>query len=183
MESQDVVHSFWVPEFRVKQDVVPGRIEEYRITPNRLGNYKVRCAEICGTRHSYMEAPVSVINLPEYEKWITDQTISAQAAALASAGKPDSIRGEKLYQESGCKACHSVDGSKGVGPSWKGLFGSNVELADGSSVIANENYITESIKVPGAKTVEGFPANAMPSFGYLTDGQAADILEFIKTLK
>ncbi len=183
MQSQDVLHSFWVPEFRVKQDVVPGRIEDYRITPTRIGEYKVRCAEICGASHSYMEAPVIVVSQSNYDTWLTDQAAVAQAAAAASAGKPDATRGEKLYQESGCKACHSLDGAKGVGPTWKGLYLAQVKLADGSSVIADDNYIIESIKQPGAKTVEGFPANAMPSFGYLTDGQVADLAEFIKTLK
>jgi cytochrome c oxidase subunit 2 len=183
MQSQDVLHSFWVPEFRVKQDVVPGRVEDYRITPNRIGEYKVRCAEICGTSHAYMEAPVIVVSLADYEKWVTDQTVTAQAAALASAGKPDATHGGTLYQESGCKACHSLDGAKGVGPTWRGLFGSQVKLADGSTVTADEAYLTESIKLPGAKTVEGFPANAMPSFAYLTDGQVADLVAFIETLK
>jgi cytochrome c oxidase subunit 2 len=183
MQSQDVIHSFWVPEFRVKQDVVPGRVEDYRITPDRIGEYKVRCAEICGTSHAYMEAAVIVVSQADYDKWVTDQTVAAQAAALASVGKPDATRGEKLYQESGCKACHSLDGAKGVGPTWKGLFGSQVKLADGSSVTADEAYLTESIRLPGAKTVEGFPANAMPNFGYLTDGQVADLVSFIETLK
>jgi cytochrome c oxidase subunit II len=183
MQSQDVLHSFWVPEFRIKQDVVPGRVEDYRITPNRIGEYKVRCAEICGASHSYMESPVIVVSQADYDKWVTEQTLAAQAAALASAGKPDAARGEKLYLESGCKACHSLDGSKGVGPTWKGLSGSQVKLVDGSTVIADEAYMTEAIKLPGAKTVEGFPANAMPSFGYLTDGQVADLVAFIETLK
>jgi cytochrome c oxidase subunit 2 len=183
MQSQDVLHSFWVPEFRVKQDIVPGRVEEYRITPTKIGEYKVRCAEICGTSHAYMEAPVIVVSQANYAAWIAEQTASAQAEALASAGKPDATRGSKLFQESGCKACHSSDGAKGVGPTWKGLFETQVKLADGSSVLADEAYLVESIKLPGAKTVDGFPPNAMPSFGYLTDGQAADLVEFIKTLK
>jgi cytochrome c oxidase subunit 2 len=183
MQSLDVIHSFWVPEFRIKQDVVPGRIEEYRITPIRIGEYKVRCAEICGTSHAYMESPVVVVSQANYDTWLAEQVAAAQAAALASAGKPDATRGEKLYQESGCKACHSIDGVKGVGPTWKGLFESHVKLADGSSVVADDAYLAESIKLPGAKTVEGFPANAMPAFGYLTDGQVADLVAFIKILK
>lgn len=183
MESQDVLHSFWVPEFRVKQDIVPGRVEEYRITPNRIGEYKVRCAEICGTSHSYMESPVVVVSQADYDKWVADRAAVAQAEALANAGKPDSARGEKLYQESGCKACHSLDGAKGVGPTWKGVAGSQRKLADGSTVAADSAYMTESIKQPGAKTVEGYPANAMPSFAYLTDAQVADLVAFIETLK
>lgn len=183
MQSQDVLHSFWVPEFRVKQDIVPGRIEEYRITPTRIGEYKVRCAEICGTSHSYMESPVIVVSQANYDVWVAEQAAAAQVAALASAGKPDAARGEKLYQESGCKACHSLDGAKGVGPTWRSLFESQVKLADGSSVLASEAYLVESIKVPSAKIVEGYPANAMPNFAYLSDGQAADLVAFMKTLK
>jgi cytochrome c oxidase subunit 2 len=183
MQSQDVVHSFWVPEFRIKQDVVPGRTEEYRINPDRIGEYKVRCAELCGTSHSYMESAVIVVSQADYDKWVADQTKAAREAELANAGKPDAGRGEKLYQESGCKACHSLDGSKGVGPTWKGLFGSDVKLADGSTVKADVAYLTESIKNPGAKTVAGFPANAMPNFGFLSDSQVADLVEFIKTIK
>lgn len=183
MQSQDVLHSFWVPEFRVKQDVVPGRIEDYRITPSRVGNYKVRCAEICGASHSYMESPVIVVDQVAYDQWVNENAEKAKAEALANAGKPDATRGEKLYQESGCKACHSLDGAKGVGPTWKGLYESQVKLADGSSVVADEAYLTESIKLPGAQTVEGYPANAMPNFGYLNDPQVADLVAFIETLK
>lgn len=183
MQSLDVIHSFWVPEFRLKQDVVPGRTEDYRITPIRIGEYKVRCAEICGTSHAYMESPVVVLSQTDYSTWISQQMAAAQAAAQANAGKPDAARGEKLYQESGCKACHSLDGSKGVGPTWKGLFETQVKLSDGSVVTADDAYITESIKLPGAKTVDGFPANAMPTFSFLTPGQVADLVEFIKTLK
>ncbi len=183
MESQDVLHSFWVPEFRVKHDVVPGRVEDYRITPTLIGDYKVRCAEICGTSHAYMESPIKVVSQADYDKWVSEQAAIAAAEAAASAGKPDAKRGEKLYNESGCKACHSLDGAKGVGPTWKGLFGHEVELADGSTITADEAYLTESIKEPAAKTVAGYPSNAMPSFAYLTDGQVADLVEFIKTLK
>lgn len=183
MESQDVLHSFWVPEFRVKQDLVPGLVTEYRITPIKEGAYKVRCAELCGTSHAYMESPVIVVGQEKYAAWVSEKAAAAKAEALASAGKPDAKRGEKLYLESGCKACHSLDGAKGVGPTWKALYNSSVKLADGSSVSSDDAYITESIKMPGAKTVEGYPANAMPSFSYLTDGQVADLVEFIKTLK
>jgi cytochrome c oxidase subunit 2 len=183
MESQDVLHSFWVPEFRVKQDIVPGRVEEYRITPSLVGEYKVRCAEICGASHAYMESPVVVVSQADYDQWVNIRAEAAKAEALASAGKPDATRGEKLYQESGCKACHSLDGSKGVGPTWKGLAGSARKLADGSTVTANQDYLAESITLPIAKTVEGYPVNAMPNFGYLTDAQVADLVAFIETLK
>jgi cytochrome c oxidase subunit 2 len=182
MESQDVLHSFWVPEFRVKQDLVPGRVTEYRITPTLLGAYKVRCAELCGASHAYMESPVIVVSQADYDKWVSEQAALAKANEAASAGKPDAARGQKLYNESGCKACHSLDGAKGVGPTWKGLFDEDVKLNDGTTVEADEAYLTESIKDPNAKVVEGFNANSMPTFG-LKDGQIADLVEFIKTLK
>ena len=183
MQSQDVIHSFWVPEFRISQDVVPGSIEDYRITPNLLGNYKVRCNEMFGKNHAYMESDVLVVSQADYKTWVGTQALSAKATEMASAGKPDAGRGQTLYQESGCPACHSLDGSKGIGPTWKGLFQSQVKLTTGSSVLADDAYLTESIKLPQAKTVAGFSVNAMPNFSYLTDGQVADLVEFIKTIK
>ncbi len=183
MESSDVLHSFWVPEFRVKHDLVPGRVEDYRITPTLIGDYKVRCAEICGTSHAYMLADVKVVPQVEYDAWVSEQAVIAAAEAEAALANPDAGRGEKLYNEAGCKACHSLDGSKSVGPSWKGLWGSQVPLADGSSVLADEAYIIESIRDPSAKAHQGFSPFAMPSFAYLKDGQVADLIEFIKTVK
>lgn len=185
MESPDVLHSFWVPEFRVKQDLVPGRVTELRITPNLEGEYKVRCAEICGTSHAYMEAPVVVVSQTAYDAWVTEQVALYEAELLASEGKPDAKRGEILYTELGCKACHSLNGTPGTGPSWQGLFGrENRPLADGSVVaLVNEEYLYESITAPNAKTVQDFKANAMPSFSYLRDSQIYDLIEFIKTLK
>lgn len=177
MQSPDVIHSFWVPEFRIKQDVVPGRTTEYRITPSLIGTYKVRCAELCGVSHAYMEAPVVVLSQEEFDKWV-QETVAKQAAAQG----PDPARGEKLYNELGCKACHSIDGSAGVGPTWKGLWGETVTLTDGTTLIADEAYITESIRNPGAKIVAGFQPGAMPAFN-LSDAEIADLIAFIQTLK
>lgn len=179
MTSPDVVHSFWVPEFRIKQDLVPGIETIYRITPNLIGDYKVRCAELCGTSHSYMEAPVIVQTQEEFDSWIKGQQ-EAYAAAEAS-GVPDAARGQRIYESSGCKACHSIDGSRLVGPSWRGLWGEGVVFEDGATLVADEAYITESIKNPNAKIVKGF-APGMPQFN-LSDRQIADLIEFIKTLK
>ncbi|MBO9367610.1 MAG: cytochrome c oxidase subunit II [Chloroflexi bacterium] len=178
MNSNDVIHSFWVPEFRIKQDVVPGRTTEYRITPVRIGEYKVRCAEICGASHAYMEAPVVVVSQTDFQKWV-QESVAAQAATSG----PDPKRGEKLYNELGCKACHSIDGSKGVGPTWKGLWGEQVKLSDGTTVVADEAYIIESIRQPQAKIVAGFEQQAMPAFTTLTDAELADLIAFIQTLK
>lgn len=183
MESLDVLHSFWVPEFRVKQDLVPGRVEDYRITPIQIGDYKVRCAEMCGTSHAYMEGIVKVVSQEEFTQWVAAEAAKAAAEAAASAGNPDPKRGERLYNESGCKACHSLNGNPGVGPTWKGLFGSQVELTDGTMVTADEAYLAESINDPSAKTVHGFTPGSMPNFSYLTDAQVADLVAFIETIK
>jgi cytochrome c oxidase subunit 2 len=180
MESMDVIHSFWVPEFRIKQDIVPGRVTEYRITPILLGNYKVRCAELCGASHAYMEKPVIVTSRDEYDAWVKAR--AAEAAALAAAGGPPN--GKLLVANKGCAGCHTIDGSKLVGPTWRGLFGSQVKLADGSTVTADEAYLTESIQNPSAKIVAGFQDGVMPSFkDRLTEKQIMDIVSYIETLK
>jgi cytochrome c oxidase subunit II len=175
MQSLDVIHSFWVPEFRLKQDVVPGRETEYRVTPILTGSYKVRCAELCGTSHAYMESPVIVESQAGYDSWI------AQQAAAAAANQTPESRGEALVSNNGCAACHSIDGTKGIGPTWRGLFGSTVALEGGKSVTADEAYLAESIKDPLAKVVKGFQP-IMPKFE-LTDEEVANIVAYIKTLK
>jgi cytochrome c oxidase subunit 2 len=178
MQSLDVIHSFWVPEFRIKQDVVPGRVTEYRITPVRVGAYKVRCAEMCGASHSYMERPVIVNSQADYDAWVKEQA-DAAAALLAQGG---AASGNALVSQNGCLACHSVDGTALTGPTWRGLFGATVELSDGTTVVADETYLTESIVDPAAKTVRGFPPGIMPLYG-LTEAQVADIVSYLVTLK
>jgi cytochrome c oxidase subunit 2 len=178
LSSQDVIHSFWVPEFRVKQDLLPGGeefVRTLRVTPTEIGSYKVRCAELCGIRHAYMESPVIVVSQADFDVWVAQQT----------GESTDPVeRGRKWSNQYGCLSCHSLDGSKLVGPTWLGLFGSQVKLADGSTVIADEAYIIESIRNPGAKIVEGYP-NIMPAnVGQdLSDERIQDIIAFIKTLR
>ena len=177
MTSRDVIHSFWVPEFRLKQDLVPGRITELRVTPTLVGNYKVRCAEICGTSHAYMEAPVIVNTQADFDSWMAEQVKLAEKAAATPEG-----RGQALVVANGCAACHSITGAAGIGPTWFGLFGHEVLLTDGSVVTADEAYIHESIKAPQAKIVAGFENQLMPTYGF-TDAQIDDIVAYIKTLK
>ena len=174
MESLDVIHSFWVPEFRLKQDIVPGRVTEYRVTPSLIGNYKVRCSEICGISHAYMESPVIVVSQADFDIWI------AQQQAVAAANQTPEGKGQALVSANGCAACHSVNGAAVVGPTWQGLFGSTVELEGGSSVTADEAYLTESIKDPKAKVVKGFQPT-MPVYPF-TDEEIANIVAYIKTL-
>jgi cytochrome c oxidase subunit 2 len=178
MTSTDVIHSFWVPEFRVKQDLVPGRVTELRITPTLEGDYKVRCAEICGASHYAMETPVIVLSQAEFDAWMAEQVRLAAEAAKTPEG-----RGEALVRVSACSACHTINGVGAViGPTWDGLFGHEVKLTDGSTVTADEAYIAESIKAPQAKIVAGYESVIMPTYGF-TDEQIADIIAFIKTLK
>jgi len=176
MESTDVIHSFWVPEFRVKQDLVPGRVTELHITPNRLGDYKVRCAELCGTSHYSMEENVKVVDNEKFSVWVAEQQeIAAQREATPEG------RGQKIY-ESFCNSCHSIDGSIIVGPSWFNLFGSTVELEEGAPVTADEAFLIESIRDPKAKIVRGFASQNMPAFTF-TDEEVENIVAYIKTLR
>jgi cytochrome c oxidase subunit 2 len=177
MQSADVIHSFWVPEFRVKQDVVPGRTTEYRITPTLIGDYKVRCAELCGSSHAYMESPVIVDSQSDYTAWI-----SAQAKIAAEAAKTPEGQGKLLTVKNGCIGCHSIDGAKMTGPTWFNLYGSEVPLEGGSTVTADDAFIKESILEPKAKEVKGFAPTVMPAYP-LTDEEIANIIAYLKTLK
>jgi cytochrome c oxidase subunit 2 len=177
MTSNDVIHSFWVPEFRVKQDLVPGRITQLSITPTREGDYVVRCAELCGTSHAYMEKPVIVSTRADFDAWYAEQL---QASAQL-AGTPEG-KGQLLVTQNGCGACHSINGAAGIGPTWSGLFGSEVNLSDGTTVIADEAYIAESIREPQAKIVKGFESQQMVRYSF-TDDEIAALVAYIKTLK
>ena len=177
MTSRDVIHSFWVPEFRPKQDLVPGRITQLRITPTVIGNYKVRCAELCGTSHYSMEQPVIVSSQADFDAWMAEEVKKAEAAAATPEG-----RGQALVTASGCVACHSINGVEGIGPTWLGLFGHEVRLTDGSVITVDDAYLHESIKAPQAKIVAGFENQLMPTYGF-TDEQIDGIVAYIKTLK
>ena len=176
MESSDVIHSFWVPEFRVKQDLVPGRITELRITPILTGSYKVRCAELCGTGHYRMEQAVVVVDQAAFDAWVAERRKEAEQLSATPEG-----HGQLLVSANGCAACHSITGAAGVGPTWRGLFGSQVELQDGTVVTADEKYIFQSIRDPKSQVVKGFTPT-MPVYPF-TDDEINDIVAYIKTLK
>ncbi|RME41570.1 MAG: cytochrome c oxidase subunit II, partial [Caldilineae bacterium] len=161
LESSDVIHDFWVPEFRVKQDAVPGMVKSLRVTPTRVGEYKVRCAEICGSGHADMRAPVKVMPADEFDAWLSAKE---EELALLEAG-PAIERGKHVAELMGCQECHSLDGSPGKAPTWKGLYGKEETLADGTTVTVDEAYIHESIVTPGAKIVKGFGNSMPPRFG------------------
>jgi cytochrome c oxidase subunit 2 len=176
LTSNDVIHSFWVPEFRVKQDALPGMERELRVTPSEIGDYTLMCAELCGREHAYMNAPVRVTSNVDFNNWISDQ--------LASVSDDPIERGNVWYNQFGCFACHSIDGTKKVGPTFLGAYGKTETFEDGSSSVIDDAYLRESIINPSAKIVQGF-TDAMPkNFSeQLTESQVADLIEFIKSLK
>lgn len=181
MQSDDVLHSFFVPQFRVKQDVLPGRYTQLWFTPTKAGTYDLFCAEYCGTGHSKMLAKVNVLPSEAFARWMGQGEAAADEAEASTL--PPAERGENLYAQRGCNACHSVDGSPGVGPTFKGLYGKTEELESGETVKADENYLKESIVEPQAKMVKGYQP-VMPSFkGILSDDEITSVIEYIKTLK
>lgn len=181
LTSVDVIHSFWVPEFRVKQDAIPGGFRELRVTPKTLGEYQMVCTEMCGQQHAYMTAPVKVLEAGEFEQWVASVQIPTDPVG----------RGEYWFRTQGCAACHSLDGTKIVGPSFLGLLGRSETMIDGTTLTVDEAYIIESIIDPYAKITEGYElspgsgTSAMPATyaESLTEDQIQDIIEFIKTLE
>ena len=172
--SVDVIHSFWVPEFRVKQDAVPGIERELRVTATKAGDYSLICAEVCGRSHAYMTAGVKVIPEDEFKAW-------AVGASLVS--NDPVTRGQKLYTQY-CKSCHTIDGTRLVGPTFKGLYGKQEILEDDTTVTADDAYLVEAIREPGKQIVKGYSNIMSPTLAEgLTDQQVQDLIEYIKTLK
>jgi len=175
MSSQDVIHDFFVPDMRVKHDILPNRYTEVWFTPTVPGKHHVECAEYCGKGHSDMAATIYVDTPKDYDKWLETGGVDPNM--------PLPQMGALLYQTKGCATCHSIDGTRGTGPSWRGVYGSSQPLSDGTSVMADDNYIRESILVPGAKVVKGYD-NVMPVFqGLLRDREVNALIAYIKTLK
>jgi cytochrome c oxidase subunit II len=171
MTSQDVIHSFYVPAFRIKQDVLPGRYTTAWFHATRPGTYHLFCAEYCGTAHSGMIGQVVVMDPAQYAGWLTGGVAFGSLAA----------NGESMFQQLGCPTCHRFD-VQGRGPNLRGIFGKPVQLEDGRSVIADENYIRESILSPSAKVVSGFKP-VMPTFqGLVNEEQLTALVAYIKSL-
>jgi cytochrome c oxidase subunit 2 len=169
--SQDVIHSFYVPAFRVKMDVIPGRYTTAWFRATKTGSYHLFCAEYCGTAHSGMIGKVIVMEPSQFEAWLAG---GRAEGSLASAG-------EKLFQDLGCLTCHRDD-ALARGPSLRGLFGKEVRLQDGRTMTADETYIRESIVNPGAKIVAGFQP-IMPVYqGQVTEEGLLQLLAYIRSL-
>jgi cytochrome c oxidase subunit 2 len=174
MTSKDVIHSFFIPSMRLKQDVVPGRYTVLGFTAEKTGDYQIFCSQYCGAAHSNMMAKMHVVSQEEYEKFLQENDDGLTMAQ----------KGEKLYNGKGCVACHSTDGSIKVGPSWKGAWGSTREMTDGRKMLYDENYFKNCVLNPSSKTVKGYPAGVMPSFqGQLKEEDILALIEFVKSLK
>jgi cytochrome c oxidase subunit 2 len=175
--STDVIHSFYVPAFRTKADVVPGRYHSLWFQATKTGVFPVLCTQYCGTSHSYMLSAVKVVDADGYKAWL-------ESAAAASGGNvPLDQFGATVYTKRGCNACHSVDGKPGIGPTWKGMWGHEVKLADGKSVMVDAAYIHQSVMDPASQVVAGFPP-VMPSYkGILNDREIEGLIAYMQTLK
>jgi cytochrome c oxidase subunit 2 len=171
MASEDVIHSFYVPAFRVKMDVLPGRYTTLWFQPTKPGKYHLFCAEYCGNQHSGMKGWVYVMEPEDYGNW----------AEGIAAGESMSQTGERLFQQFGCHTCHRTD-APGRGPVLTGVFGSRVQLQSGETVTADEAYLRESILRPAAKVVAGFRP-LMPTFqGQIGEEQILALITYIKSL-
>ena len=171
MTSEDVIHDLWVPAFRVKMDVLPGRYTTLWFEADKVGTYRLFCNEYCGVEHSLMGGEVVVMEPAHYETW------------LAGGRGPERRRatGEELFAEKVCNTCHKA-GSGALGPSLNGVFGHEVELADGSTVVADENYLRRSILEPSADIVAGYQ-NLMPTYkGQLDEEELVELIIYIKSL-
>ncbi len=168
--SEDVLHSLYFPAFRVKADAIPGRYSAVWFTPTKTGTFHLFCAEYCGTNHSGMIGSVIVMEPDDYQAWLSGST-----------GQPLAARGEQLFQQLACVTCHLNDGS-GRGPSLAGIYGTQVKLATGAAVVANDSYIRESILTPQSRLVAGY-GPVMPTFqGQVSEESVMSIIEFIKSL-
>jgi cytochrome c oxidase subunit 2 len=191
MTSRDVIHSFFVPSFRLKQDVVPGRYTEIWFEARLAGHFQIFCAEYCGLNHSYMWGEVLALPPEEFDRWLDEETRGLprrerpEVADVSELTPAEDLRtqGERVAAQAGCLKCHSVDGSPHIGPTWLDLYHRVETMTTGEKVVANEAYLTESMMDPLARVVAGFNP-VMPSFqGQLTPAETAAIIEFIKSLR
>lgn len=172
MISQDVIHSFWVPDFRLKQDVLPGRYTTLWFEATQEGNFPLRCAEYCGTGHSRMVGEVIVMKPTDYQQWLSGRATGASLAA----------EGEQLFANLGCSSCHQTDDT-GRGPSLVGVFGHQVLLANGQTILADESYVRESILEPSAKIVATYQDIMPPFEGQVSEEELLSLISYVKSLQ
>jgi cytochrome c oxidase subunit II len=172
MGSEDVIHSYYIPAFRVKADVIPGRYNTLSFTATAPGRYHLFCAEYCGTKHSGMIGWVTAMDPRDFQAWLGGNTGAMSPVAA----------GEKLFQDLACNTCHLPDG-QGRGPVLNGIFGSSVQLQGGGAATVDEAYVRESIVNPQAKVVAGFPPIMPPFQGMVSEEQLLQLIAYLKSLK
>ncbi len=186
LTSRDVIHSFYVPDFRMKQDALPGRYTSLWFEAISAGSYQVLCAEFCGVQHSMMRARLDVLKPEEFDTWLAEHRRGLQARQDGSGGlalPPMAEQGRLLTVKFECLRCHTVDGTAHIGPTFLDLYRRQEKLTSGDSVMADEAYLTESMMDPLAKVVAGFNP-VMPSYlGQLSGPEAGAIVEYIKSLR
>jgi cytochrome c oxidase subunit 2 len=176
MSSQDVIHSFYVPNFRVKMDVLPNRYSITWFEATKEGEFDLFCAEYCGTSHSRMLGKVFVQSEAQYANWLEENNLAGEGLSLLEYG-------EKLYKSKACFTCHSIDGNPLTGPTFKNAFGKKERMQSGRTMTVDENYIRESILKPQANVVEGFQP-VMPTYsGILNEREVDALVTYIKSLK
>ncbi|ANM32219.1 hypothetical protein ABI59_11815 [Acidobacteria bacterium Mor1] len=176
MTSSDVLHAFFVPEFRVKKDIVPGRYSNLWFEATEAGDYDLMCTEYCGKDHSAMLAKVTVHEPGGFEPWLKEES------DYYNKGWSMEEIGEKLYNTRGCKTCHSVDGVNGTGPTFLGLYGIEHALVGGGTAVVDENYVRESILEPQATIVAGYDP-VMPTYqGRLSEQDISALIAYLKSL-
>lgn len=185
LRSHDVLHDFFVPQFRARMNIVPGQVSSFWFTPKLAGRYEAMCAQLCGVGHPDMRGFVRVDEGAAFDDWLRAQptfaSLRAAAAAPAAATTDPLARGLALAQGKGCTACHSVDGATSVGPTWKGLAGKQEALEGGGTVLVDAKFLREFIRNPTSRDIKGFP-NVMPPIP-LTDEELDTLVAYIQALK
>ncbi|MDX1439434.1 MAG: cytochrome c oxidase subunit II [Rubricoccaceae bacterium] len=174
MSSQDVLHSFFVPAFRIKHDVIPNRYSYVWFEAPQEGMYQVVCTEYCGTDHSNMGAKIRVVGRDQFFAFLRDGPGGGDNLPLADLG-------EQLYTSRNCNTCHTLDGSAAAGPSWLGTWGETRTFADGSSAVMDDNYVRQSLVDPGSQVVEGF-IPSMPAYDFLSDREIRALAAYMREI-
>lgn len=189
LRSHDVLHDFYVPQFRARMNMVPGMVTSFWFTPTKPGRYEILCAQLCGVGHYNMRGHVVVEDDAAFQQWLGAQPTFASLMAKPGGGTAPTAgsgpearltQGKSLAQSKGCIACHTIDGAPGVGPTWKGLYGKTETMADGSTALVDEAYLKDDILNPQARVVKGF-SPIMPKIP-LNDDELAAIVAYIQSL-
>ena len=186
LASEDVIHSFFIPAFRVKYDVVPGRYTTIWFEATQPGQFHLFCAEYCGTQHSGMIGQVVVLEPEQYEAWLDGELGAPRAVAGLPTSRPVpegslTAKGQQLFRNLGCQVCHRME-KQGIGPVLTGVFGSQVKLQSGETVTADESYVRESILNPQAKITAGFQPLMPPFQGRINEEEVMQLVAYIKSL-